>query len=37
VVKEEEQKVLKKIKNYIYDHTAPIGKGFSSLVYSGHN
>ena len=34
---EEEHKLVKKIKNYIYDPAQVIGSGFSSNVYKGLN
>jgi len=37
VSKEEEQKLVKKIKNYIYDPAELIGSGFSSNVFKGMN
>jgi len=37
VVREEEPKLVKKIKNYIYDPGMVIGSGFSSNVFKGHN
>ena len=37
VVREEEQKMMKKIKNYIYDPSMVMGSGFSSNVYKGVN
>ena len=33
----EEQKLAKKIKNFIYDPSDIIGSGFSSKVYKGIN
>ena len=35
--REEEHKLVKKIKNYIYDPAQVIGSGFSSNVYKGLN
>lgn len=35
--REDEQKLVKKIKNYIYDPGQVIGSGFSSNVYKGIN
>lgn len=35
--RDEEQKLVKKIKNYIYDPAQVIGSGFSSNVYKGLN
>jgi len=37
IVREEEQKLVKKIKNYIYDPSDLVGSGFSSNVYKGMN
>ena len=34
---EDDQKLVKKIKNYIYDPTEQIGSGFSSKVFKGVN
>lgn len=34
---EDEHKLVKKIKNYIYDPVQIIGSGFSSNVYKGLN
>jgi hypothetical protein len=35
--REDDQKLVKKIKNYIYDPAQIIGSGFSSNVYKGLN
>ena len=37
IVPEDEHKLVKKIKNYIYDPAQVIGSGFSSNVYKGIN
>lgn len=37
IVREEEPKMVKKIKNYIYDPQEVVGSGFSSKVFKGVN
>jgi hypothetical protein len=34
---QDDQKLVKKIKNYIYDPNDVVGSGFSSKVYKGLN
>ena len=37
IVREEEPKMVKEIKNYIYDPQEVVGSGFSSKVFKGVN